>query len=176
MRQRQRGFTLVEAGATLSILAIVATLALPGFQDLLQHRHTEGVASELATDLQFLRSEAVARNQALRASFVTLPDGGTCYVLHTGAASACGCQADGSPSCTGEAQQIKTVLLPAGSRASVQANVGSIVYEPRHGTSTPAATIRVTGLDGRTVHHVVNIMGRVRSCSPRAEFSGYRAC
>ena len=176
MRTPQRGFTFIETGATLAILAIAATLAIPGFQDLLQRRHTEGVATELATDLQFLRSEAVARNQTLRASFVALPSGGSCYLLHSGAAAACGCQADGSPSCSGEAQQIKAVPLPAGSRVSVQANVGSIVYDPRHGTSTPAATIRVTGLDGRAVHHVVNIMGRVRSCSPRAEFGGYRAC
>jgi type IV fimbrial biogenesis protein FimT len=51
MRTPQRGFTFIETGATLAILAIAATLAIPGFQDLLQRRHTEGVATELATDL-----------------------------------------------------------------------------------------------------------------------------
>jgi len=29
---------------------------------------------------------------------------------------------------------------------------------------------------GKAIHHVVNIMGRVRSCSPQGDIPGYRAC
>lgn len=173
---RHRGLSLVELAATLSIVATGATLALPGFQDVLQRRQTEGVATELAGDLQFLRSEAVARNQPLRISFASLPDGASCYVLHSGSTLGCTCRADGTAVCTGDAQSLKAVLLPPASRASVQANVISILYDPRHGTSSPTATVRVTGRDGRAVHHVVNIMGRVRSCSPNRSFGGYPAC
>lgn len=176
MKHAQRGLTFIETGATLAILASAATIALPGFGDVLQSRHTEGVAGELATDLQYLRSEAVARNQSLRASFTTLPDGGSCYVLHSGSAGDCRCESEAQASCSPGARALKSVLLPPGSRSSIRANVGSIVYDPRHGTSSPAATIRVTGSDGRAIHHVVNIMGRVRSCSPAGAIGGYRAC
>ncbi|WP_295636492.1 GspH/FimT family pseudopilin [uncultured Methylibium sp.] len=176
MKHAQRGLTFIETGATLAILASAATIALPGFGDVLQRRHTEGVASELATDLQYLRSEAVARNQSLRASFTTLPGGSSCYVLHSGPAGSCTCQSEGLASCGPGARALKSVLLPPGSRSSIHANVGSIVYDPRHGTSSPAATIRVTGSDGRAIHHVVNIMGRVRSCSPSGAIGGYREC
>jgi type IV fimbrial biogenesis protein FimT len=44
-----------------------------------------------------------------------------------------------------------------------------------HGTSTPTGTLRLVGGRGRAVHHVVNVMGRVRSCTP-AGVPGWRAC
>lgn len=176
MKHAQRGLSFVEAAATLAILAIAASIALPGFGDLLQRRHTEGVASELASDLQYLRSEAVARNRPLRASFATLPDGGSCYVLHSGPAGDCRCQPVGPTRCGPGSQALKSVVLPPGGRSSILANVPSILYDPRHGSSSPAATIRVVGNDGRAIHHVVNIMGRVRSCSPAGAINGYREC
>ena len=56
------------------------------------------------------------------------------------------------------------------------ANVRSIAFDPLRGTTTPAATVRVAARDGAAVHQVVNIMGRVRSCSPDRNIAGYRAC
>ena len=44
-----------------------------------------------------------------------------------------------------------------------------------HGTSTPTGTLRLVDSRGRAVHHVVNVMGRVRSCTP-AGVPGWRAC
>jgi len=73
-------------------------------------------------------------------------------------------------------RQIKTVRLPADERVGLQANMGSIVFDPLHGTGTPTGTLRLTGRDGRAIHHVVNVMGRVRSCSPAGAVPGYRAC
>jgi type IV fimbrial biogenesis protein FimT len=61
----------------------------------------------------------------------------------------------------------------------VQANVASILFDPLHGTSTPTGTLRVVADSGRAVHHVVNIMGRVRTCSPAGAapvVAGYRVC
>jgi type IV fimbrial biogenesis protein FimT len=36
--------------------------------------------------------------------------------------------------------------------------------------------MRLTSRNGTAIHQVVNIMGRVRSCSPAPALSGYRAC
>ena len=171
----QRGFSLVEAGIVLAVTAVVATSAAPSLQRVVDTRRIDGAATQLAADIQFVRVEAVARNQPLRLS-VQAGGGTSCYVVHTGAANQCSCTADGPAQCNGGAQAIKAVRLTGADRTALQANVASIVFDPLHGTSTPTGTLRVTGSDGRAVHHVVNVMGRVRSCSPLAAVPGYRAC
>lgn len=174
-QKQQRGVTLVEACIVLAVLGIVTTSAAPGMQGLLDSRRLDGVATQLATDIQYVRSEAVARNQPVRLSFYA-GSGSSCYVVHTGLSAQCTCAAGGPAQCTGDAEQIKTVVLPADQRVSVQANVGSVLFDPLHGTSTPTGTLRIVGTQGRAVHHVINVMGRVRSCSPLNTVPGYRAC
>jgi type IV fimbrial biogenesis protein FimT len=78
--------------------------------------------------------------------------------------------------CSPGASEIRTVRLPATDRVQVQANVASILFDPVHGTSTPTGTVRVIGANGRELRHVVNVMGRVRTCSPQGSVGGYRAC
>ncbi len=51
-----------------------------------------------------------------------------------------------------------------------------MLFDPVRGTTTPTATVRVVAADGRAIHQIVNIMGRVRACSPGGAVSGYRAC
>ena len=71
-----------------------------------------------------------------------------------------------APSAPAAPLEIKTVVLAAADRVSVGANVASIAFDPLHGTSTPTGTLRLVDAGGRAVHHVVNVMGRVRSCTP----------
>jgi type IV fimbrial biogenesis protein FimT len=115
----------------------------------------------------------VWRNQGVRVSF--RPEA-ACYVIHTGPVDQCRCSASGPSTCEGDAQAIKSVTLDTDQRVSLQSNVASVLFDPRHGTATPSATLRIVGAQGRAVHQVVNVMGRVRSCSPQAAVSGYRAC
>jgi len=171
----QRGITLIEACVTLAVATIVATGAAPSMQQLLEARRFDGTASQLASDLQFTRISAVARNQRVRFSLQTDATG-SCYVIHTGSADACRCGESGPAVCTSGASEIKTIRLPAADRVLVQANVASILFDPVHGTSTPAGTLRVIGNNGRELRHVVNVMGRVRTCSPQGNVAGYRAC
>jgi type IV fimbrial biogenesis protein FimT len=97
-------------------------------------------------------------------------------VIHTGAAGDCPCDNIGVAQCTNGSTALKTVFHPADRSVSVQANVASMRFDPTNGTVTPAGTVRVIAADGRAVHHVVNIMGRVRSCSPGGSAKGYKAC
>jgi type IV fimbrial biogenesis protein FimT len=173
---RARGFTLIESSAALAIAATLATVALPSFGPMVARRKVEGTTAQLASDLQFLRSEAVARNRPLRIRFEPQPDGGSCYALQVERSNDCGCADAARGLCATAAAPIKAVLLPASGRLRVEANVQAIVYDPAYGTSTPAATLRIEGDGGTALHHVVNMMGRVRTCSPNGDFAGYRAC
>ncbi|MBC8058386.1 MAG: GspH/FimT family pseudopilin, partial [Rhizobiales bacterium] len=143
----QRGVTLIEACVVLAVVAIVAGSAAPAMQGLIDARRLEGAATQLATDIQFIRSEAVARNEPLRLSLHDTA-AGSCYVIHTGDAGQCDCAAPGLAQCSGAAQQIKTARLQAAERVRLQANVGSVLFDPLHGTSTPSGTLRVIGTNG----------------------------
>lgn len=61
MNTRQSGFTLVELLVTLSIVVILASMAVPGFQTMLVQRRIDSVADTLASDFRYARSEAVKR-------------------------------------------------------------------------------------------------------------------
>ena len=171
----QRGLSLVECCITLAITSILVGTAAPSFDGMLKTRRLDGQAAELAVDLHYVRSEAVARNQGMRIGFHHTA-AGSCTVIHTGAATDCACDSSGAAQCVNGATALKTAFSPAGSGVAVQANVASMRFDPINGTVTPAGTVRVTVADGRAVHHVVNIMGRVRSCSPGGAIKGYRAC
>ena len=170
-----RGFTLIEASAVLAITTVLATAAAPGVQELINARRLDNATTQLASDIHLTRTAALVRNQAVRLSFVSR-SAGSCYVIHTGSAGACDCGGDGPAVCQGSAREIKTVALNDADRVRISANVSSMLFDPMHGTSTPTGTLRVIGADGREVRHIINIMGRVRSCSPAPSVPGYRAC
>lgn len=170
-----RGLTLVECAATLAVIAVCAAAAAPSLQRLLDQRRLDGVAATLAADLQLARNEAIARNEPVR---VTVDAARRCYVVHTGSAAQCSCAADDAPAaCTGGARQIRTARWdPAADRLAVAANTASMLFDPLHGTASPTGTWRVTAVDGRAIHHVVNVMGRVRTCAGAGSVPGLRPC
>lgn len=172
------GFTLVESLVALAVAALLACAAAPSLQEAIEARRVDGAALQLAGDIQFARSEATARNRPVRVRFQS-DRRGSCYVLHTGGARACECDPlRGSSACAGasDSHAIKTVGWPASDRIELSANVGSLLFDPLHGTTTPTGTLKIEGPRGRAVHHVVNIMGRVRSCSPAGRLTGYPTC
>lgn len=170
-RRQQRGLTLVEAAVVVGIVAAAATAAAPGLQRLIEQRRLDAAATTLAADLQLARNEAIARNRVVRLARDELAG---CYLLHTGPAGSCRCGANGGAVCDDGSAAIRSVA--SSPRITLLSNTTAIAFDPLHGTATPTATWRVIGNDGRAVHHVVNVMGRVRSCSPESAVPGYRAC
>lgn len=173
--RRQRGVTLLESLVAVSITAVTLGTALPGFEQARERRHLEGAAAQLETDIMFTRGLAAARNQSLRMGFEALATG-SCYVVHTGPVNACTCNASGHAVCIAGAEAVRTVYFAASGSVGLRANVGSILFDPRWGTSTPTGTLRVIGRSKAAIHQIVNIMGRVRSCSPTASVPGYPSC
>jgi type IV fimbrial biogenesis protein FimT len=160
---QQRGVTMIEACITLAIAGILASSALPSFKDSLDKRKVEGISSEVGTDLRYARSEAVARNTGVRVSFHQ-----GCYVVHTGSRADCQCDGQGPAVCTGDAVALKTVNSAEARGVQIVSNVSSLRFDPINGTTSPTGTVCTVPASGRSVHHVVSLMGRVRTCSPVA--------
>lgn len=171
----QKGFTLTECLIVLAVTAVSLGAALPSFEQALNKRRLEGAAAQLETDIAFTRSLAVAYGRSVRMKFQNNASG-SCYVVHTGSANECSCDAVGHAVCVGTGQAIRSVFFAASEPVSLRSNVTSILFDPTHGTSTPTGTLRVLGRSNSAIHQIVNIMGRVRSCAPAPGLAGYPLC
>lgn len=58
---KQRGLTLIELLVTISIAAILLTIAVPSFQDFLARNRLDGATSDFMASLAYARSEAIRR-------------------------------------------------------------------------------------------------------------------
>jgi len=174
---RQHGVSLIEAMCVLVIASLVIGGALPSLASLRQKAELVGAAAQLETDVQFARGQAAALNRTVQLT-LREADGATCYMIHTGPAANCACsgQEPSAASCSGASDLLRAVAF--GSRGSVQVRSASksLTFDPVKGTVTPTATLRVEGPDDRAIHQVVNLLGRVRSCSPQGRVAGERAC
>ncbi len=65
-RRKTAGFTLVELMVVLSIVAIILTLAAPGFSTLMQRTRLKSYANEFVTSVYLARGEAIKRNVQMR--------------------------------------------------------------------------------------------------------------
>jgi type IV fimbrial biogenesis protein FimT len=167
---RHGGFTLIELVVVIAILALIATFAAPSFTRMLAKKRVEGITSELVTDLQYARSEAMQRNAKVRVKFGT-----GCYIIHTiGFAGSASCSQSGASVVAGDYQELKTVQVPSGSTASLSPSVTFIEFDPMRGSVTSAGSIDVNSTSGEwQLRAIVSAVGRVRTCSPNASVSGY---
>ena len=60
---RQRGYTLAELLASMAIIGILSSVAIPGMQNVIQDNRRAATTNEFVYSMQFARSESIARNQ-----------------------------------------------------------------------------------------------------------------
>ena len=84
---RQGGFTIPEIMIVLSLLSIVALIALPSIHHMAVNGHLKSAARDLASDVALLKERALAENRMYR---ISLDLAGGVYTLQQ-------CDVPGSP-------------------------------------------------------------------------------
>ena len=174
-RRRQTGITLVEQLVTGSIASALALSSLTGLEEAKGKRRLESAAAQVESELQFARSSAVTRSETVRVAFGGSATG-TCYVIHTGQPHDCTCQADGSATCSAGAQVVRSAGFPATIGVQISSSADQVGFDAEHGTVTPTTTVQLRNVRGDTIRLVVNVMGRIRSCTLGSPHLGLPTC
>ena len=80
-----RGFTLLELMVTVAVAAILTTVAVPGFRDLVQNNRVTSQTNELVAALTMARTEAIKRGRAVEVTVVQVDPGWRATVSLVGA-------------------------------------------------------------------------------------------
>jgi type IV fimbrial biogenesis protein FimT len=76
MKRRNLGFTLIELIVTMAIAAIILTIGVPAFRDMILNNTRVALVNEVVGALSLARSEAA--KSGLRATICRSVDGATC--------------------------------------------------------------------------------------------------
>jgi len=174
--KRSKGLSAVELMISLAISAVLMGGAVPMLKDLRNGQALRATAALLETDIQFARSQAMASGQPLRLSLQSVNGAESCYLIHTGAANACRCEGAGQAHCDAGATLLRLAEQTGASGITLAPVQRSLLFDPGKGTVTPTATLKIQDRDGRAIHQVINIMGRVRSCAPSVGLNGLKPC
>lgn len=177
-----RGFTMVELMIAVAIIAIVLTLAAPSFTGFMAKKRVEGVLAELSTDLQYARSEAVARNKNVRVTFGT-----GCYVIThypDSSSPASTCSQTGAATLGTGAGLVKQVQLQSGASASLSplASLTYLEFDPVRGLATfstgsgSGSVDVVSSIGPWQLRATVTAVGSMSVCSPGGSVTGYTSC
>jgi len=162
------GFTLTELMITVAIIGIVASLAVPSFQDMIERNRLKEAVESLKSDLMFARAEAIKRSTNINVS-IAINGSSWCYGIDDDN-TACDCTvANDCAIKTVDGSQFQGTTVPV-------ATSTNIVFGFRRGTALAnGVTISTSSYSARPV---VGNVGRVTICSPdsSAAMGAYDAC
>jgi len=183
-----RGISLVEVMVAIGILAILVSVALPSFTDLIARRRLQAVTAEIASDLAYARSEAALRPQGTLVLF-RQNTSTTCYTIQSGSGTInCDCTRGVGNACPtsvlGASPELKTMQLARTTGITVTpsatnwatANNKLGFQSPQLLPTSPDFGVTISNSNA-SLRVEFNSIGRVSTCSPNGSFGGgVRTC
>ncbi len=161
-KKQSLGFTLTELMITVAIIGILASIAVPSFQDMIERNRLKEAVEGLKSDLMFARTEAIKRSAGINVAIV---ENGSnwCYGINDdNTVCACGTANDCG---------IKAVAGNQFQGTAVGADYAT-TFNFRRGTAfAGGATISSSNYSARVK---VSSTGRITICSD--DLGGYGGC
>lgn len=182
MRQRIAGITLIELMVTLTVLGILAALAVPSFIEFRQRSALRGAADQLVSVWGDARFEALRRNSLVKVGLKTLDTGAFCIGVATttdpadNTACDCfnaACNVASYPANQGEWRGVTAPANPTLGDTDTDDD-GVAVIDPKRGgltERTDAGALSLQGPPGQRdyrLNFVVDGNGRAFLCEPTA--------
>jgi type IV fimbrial biogenesis protein FimT len=197
--RKSRAFTLIELLVVVVLIAIVLAIGVPSFTNYIVTNRLKAVTAQLVTDLQFARSEAMARSTPVFFSYrnVLGANGMTCYILFTSTSGSgdCNCQQNPGSRCVAAGlTELRTHQV--GVREKVRFNLGSGQnsifafdsvnggifyytndYSTARGQAQIVESVVIGDISGRKLRMTLSPAGRPSVCSAGSKLvAGYPIC
>lgn len=161
-RRRCRGFTLVEAGVAIALLAILVTLAVPSFGSALARHRLKAAAEQVANDLAEARLDAAQRGLPRHVVF----DRGERWCYAVAGAGGCGCRA---------AQACRAKIVDGTDHPGVRLVDSRDASFLPDGGGVPGSAL-LQGADGTQLRASLTRLGRPAVCAPANAVAGVPSC
>lgn len=166
------GFTLTELMIVLAIIAILAAMVAPSFDDFIRKNRVKGAAEDVYGMLLQAKSEAIVRDTDI---FVNVENGANWCVGYDTVAN---CVCSGSISCiVPVAGQDVTQVISGTDYRDVTMSAGSdITFSLPRGFPNPTSTLTLSS-GNWALNIVTSLRGRIRVCNPNSNaMTGYESC
>lgn len=192
--RRIAGFTLVEALVVIAIGTVLLSLGVPRFYEYIVLTRLKSVNSQLVTDLQYARQEALTRGVPV---FMSLGNDAsmTCYTIYTNTnathGSDCNCPAAAGTRCTDAGlTELRTVQVPKADkvlhapetvvRFAFDPVTGGLFYATTDFTTPTGVMLEIStrrnDVSGFKLMTQVSPGGRPTVCSVGGTIKEYPAC
>lgn len=165
---QQKGFSLIELMITISIFAILASFAIPSYQQMIENNKIKNAADAIKDGLQLARAEAVSRNAQVQFDFRGTNSEWAVCLKPVGTR----CSTDDADGTIIQSRQAKD-----GSDSSITINDGGpYVFNSFGALKSPAASATINVNNTQTVKRNLDVLiglgGSVRVCDPALDTNG----
>ncbi|WP_217806999.1 prepilin-type N-terminal cleavage/methylation domain-containing protein [Andreprevotia lacus] len=182
--KKQTAFTLIELLVVLSVVGILAVIALPSFSKMIERWRLVSTGNKLATTFANARSDAIAQNTRVCIRYIA-PNGTQWGIWAYRSSSALtACSGTAVPTATAVVSSVNSDQLRAVSFSNASTLLNNSFIDPTRGvwTASDSSVTNTLSVDLLSTNYTVRLsvspLGRASLCVPSGStsISGVSAC